>query len=136
MMKIIRKLAKPVAYSVILALTLFSVQMPAYGAIISTGTAIQEKDTAAARAHIQSMLARKDVQKQLISAGVRPDEVSARVNAMTDTEVAQLSGQLNKAAAGGDALGVALFVFLVLIFTDLMGWTHIFPFTKKGALRD
>lgn len=135
-MKLFRKLAKPVAYSVILALTLFSVQMPAYGAIISTGTAIHEKDTAAARAHIQSLLARKDVQKQLISAGVKPDEVSARVNAMTDTEVAQLSGQLDKAKAGGDALGIALFVFLVLVFTDLMGWTHIFPFTKKGSLRN
>jgi len=134
-MNIFRRIAKPVAYSVVLAFTLISVQMPAYGAIIGTETAIQQKDSAAARAHIKAMLARTDIQKQLITAGVSPDEVSARVNAMTDTEVAQLSGQLDKAAAGGDALGIVLFVFLVLVLTDLMGWTHIFPFTKKGALR-
>jgi hypothetical protein len=132
-MNIFRKIAKPVAYSVVLAFTLISVQMPAYGAIVSTGVAIQEKDATAARAHIKTMLARKDVQNQLITAGVSPDEVSARVNAMTDNEVAQLSGQLDKAAAGGDALGIALFVFLLLVVTDLLGWTHIFPFTKKGA---
>ena len=132
-MKLFRKIAKPVAYSVVLAFTLISVQMPAYGAIVSTGVAIQEKDATAARAHIKTMLARKDVQNQLITAGVSPDEVSARVNAMTDNEVAQLSGQLDKAAAGGDALGIALFVFLLLVVTDLLGWTHIFPFTKKGA---
>ena len=132
-MNIFRKIAKPVAYSVVLAFTLISVQMPAYGAIVSTGVAIQEKDATAARAHIKTMLARRDVQNQLITAGVSPDEVSARVNAMTDNEVAQLSGQLDKAAAGGDALGIALFVFLLLVVTDLLGWTHIFPFTKKGA---
>jgi len=134
-MNIFRRIAKPVAYSVVLAFTLISVQMPAYGAIVGTGAAIQEKDASAARAHIKAMLARKDVQQQLVTAGVSPDEVSARVNAMTDNEVAQLSGRLDKAAAGGDALGIALFVFLVLIFTDLMGWTKIFPFTKKGSLR-
>lgn len=134
-MNIFRKVAKPVAYSVIMALTLFSVQMPAYGAIVSTRTAIQQNDARAARDHIATMLARKDIQQQLITAGVSPDEVSARVNAMTDNEVAQLSGQLDKAKAGGDVLGVALFVFLVLVFTDLMGWTNIFPFTKKGSLR-
>jgi hypothetical protein len=135
-MNIFRKIAKPVAYSVVLAFTLISVQMPAYGAIVGTGAAIQEKDASVARAHIKAVLARKDVQQQLITAGVSPDEVSARVNAMTDNEVAQLSGRLDKAAAGGDALGIALFVFLVLIFTDLMGWTNIFPFTKKGSLRN
>lgn len=135
-MNIFRKIAKPVAYSVVLAFTLISVQMPAYGAIVGTGAAIQEKDAGAARAHIKAMLARKDVQQQLVTAGVSPEEVGARVNAMTDNEVAQLSGRLDKAAAGGDALGIALFVFLVLVFTDLMGWTKIFPFTKKGSLRN
>jgi hypothetical protein len=34
--------------------------------------------------------------------------------------------------AGGDALGVALIVFLVLLFTDIMGYTKIFPFTRSS----
>jgi hypothetical protein len=32
-------------------------------------------------------------------------------------------------------LGIALVVFLVLLFTDIMGWTSVFPFTKKGSAR-
>lgn len=134
-MNIFRKLARPVAFSVILSLTLFSIEMPAYGAIVGTDAAIQQKDAVAARDNVKTLLARADVQKQLVAAGVSPDEVSARVDAMTDTEVASLSGRLDKAAAGGDALGTVVFIFLILMLTDLMGWTNIFPFTKKGALR-
>lgn len=134
-MNIFRKLARPVAFSVVLSMIGISIQIPAHAAIIGTDTAIQIQNADAARDRIRSMLARNDVQSELIAAGVDPDEVSARVNAMTDTEVASLSGKLDRAAAGGDALGIALFVFLVLVLTDLMGWTHIFPFTKKGSLR-
>jgi len=135
-MNIFRKLARPVAFSVIFSLIGVSIQIPVHAAIIGTDTAIQIQNADAARDQVKSMLARSDVQNELIAAGVNPDEVNARVNAMTDSEVVSLSGKLDKAAAGGDALGIALFVFLALILTDLMGWTDIFPFTRKGSLKN
>ena len=35
-------------------------------------------------------------------------------------------------AGGSDVLVVALIVFLVLLFTDIMGYTKIFPFTRSA----
>jgi hypothetical protein len=134
-MNIFRRMARPVALSVILSLAGLSIEMPAYGAIIGTDTAISAEKSGLARDKINTMLARADVQQELLTAGVSPDQVSARVAAMTDTEVASLSGKLDKMTAGGDALGIALFVFLLLVLTDLLGYTNIFPFTKKGSLK-
>jgi hypothetical protein len=63
--------------------------------------------------------------------------VQARVDSLTDQEVHSLAGKLDELPAGGDGLGtvlgIALIVFLVLLFTDIMGWTSVFPFTKKGS---
>jgi hypothetical protein len=51
---------------------------------------------------------------------------------MTDDEVAQLAGQIDRLPAGGtDILTFILVVFIILLITDIMGVTHIFPFTKK-----
>jgi hypothetical protein len=41
---------------------------------------------------------------------------------------------MDKLPAGGDGLGIlvgaALIVFLVLLFTDIAGYTDVFPFVK------
>jgi len=134
-MNVFRKLARPVSFAVIISLAGLGIQIPAYAAIVGTDGAIQAEKTAAARDRINTVLAREDVQKQLVASGVDPKEVKDRVNAMTDNEVLALNGKMDEMAAGGDALGVAVFVFLLLIVTDLLGWTKIFPFTKKGAWR-
>jgi hypothetical protein len=47
--------------------------------------------------------------------------------------VAQLAGQFDSLPAGGtDVLTFILVVFIVLLITDIMGLTHIFPFTKSA----
>jgi hypothetical protein len=35
-------------------------------------------------------------------------------------------------AGGGDVLTVALIVFLVLLLTDILGYTKVFPFTRPA----
>ncbi len=128
-----RKIARPIAFSVVFSILGFSIQLPAYAAIIGTDAAIQAEKSDADRSKIKTLLARSEMQQKLVAAGVNPEQVSARVDAMSNTEITALAGQLDKAAAGGDALGIALLVFLALVVSDLMGWTDIFPFTKKGA---
>ena len=84
------------------------------------------------RARVLSVLERSDVQAQLQARGVSPADVKARVAALTDDEVAQLAGQIDAAPAGGtDVLGFILVVFIVLLITDILGFTKIFPFTKS-----
>lgn len=84
------------------------------------------------RARVLSILERSDVQAQLQARGVSAADVKARVAALTDDEVAQLAGQIDAAPAGGtDVLGFILVVFIVLLITDILGFTKIFPFTKS-----
>lgn len=84
------------------------------------------------RSHILNILDREEVLAGLKASGVSAADVKARVAAMTDDEVAQLAGQIDRLPAGGtDILTFILVVFIILLITDIMGVTHIFPFTKK-----
>ena len=46
-----------------------------------------------------------------------------------------MADQIERLPAGGSAIGViigaALIVFLVLLATDILGYTDVFPFVKK-----
>lgn len=58
--------------------------------------------------------------------------VQQRVAAMSDDEITHLSGKIDKLpAAGSDVLGAVLFVFIVLLVTDILGLTKVFPFTRS-----
>jgi hypothetical protein len=83
------------------------------------------------RAQVFSVLDREEVRSQLKAHGVNPADVKARVAAMTDEEVAQLAGEIESLPAGGDVLGILLTVFIVLLITDILGFTKIFPFTRS-----
>lgn len=96
-------------------------------ALIST-----EKAAAAqpGRALLEQTLARADVVAALQSRGVSVDAARDRVAALTDAEAAQVAAQIDQAPAGGDVLGVIVTIFVVLLITDILGWTKVFPFTR------
>jgi hypothetical protein len=82
---------------------------------------------------IAAALERDDVRAQLAARGVSLGEAQARVAALTDAEAAELAARIDALPAGGvDILGVALVVFLVLLITDILGYTKIFPFTRPA----
>lgn len=119
-----------VAASLIVSLAGISVPLPAQAAMLSTGDAL----ASSARVRLNSLLERQDLQGKLAAYGVSASDVKARVAALSDDEAAQLVKQIDAAPAGGDAgalIGAALIVFLVLLITDILGYTHVFPFTKK-----
>src|SRR4051812_18127490 len=80
------------------------------------------------------LLDRAEVQSQLQAHGVSVAQAKARLAALSDAEAAQLAAQIEKLPAGGDAAGALisalLIVFLVLLITDILGLTKVFPFTK------
>ena len=118
-----------VATALIVSTASFSLPQQAYAGMLSTGTAI----ASAERDRIASVLNRADVRAQLESFGVKPSDVQARIAALTDDEASQLSRKIESLPAGADAgavLGVLLLVAVILIITDLLGVTHIFPFIK------
>jgi hypothetical protein len=101
------------------------------GEVVAAATLGQAADEA--RQRLAALLARDDVVAALQGHGVDAAQARARVDSLSDEEVQQLAGQIDQLPAGGDVLGIAVFVFLVLLFTDIMGYTDIFPFVKKTA---
>jgi hypothetical protein len=101
--------------------------LPAHAGIVSTDAAL----ASAQRERIAGVLERAGVRAQLEAYGVRTADVKARVAALTDEEAAGLAGKLDRLPVGGDGIvGALLIVFLVLLITDILGLTKIFPFTK------
>jgi hypothetical protein len=82
------------------------------------------------RALLEQTLSRADVMAGLQARGVSVDAARARVAALTDAEAAQVAAQIDLAPAGGDALGVILTIFVILLITDILGFTKVFPFTR------
>ena len=69
----------------------------------------------------------------LVEHGVSVDQARLRVGALTDAEVARLAAEIDKAPAGASELiGTVILVFVLLVFTDILGYTRIFPFIKSN----
>jgi hypothetical protein len=88
-----------------------------------------------ARAFLNELISREDIQNYLTKQGIDPLEAKVRVDSLTDSEAVMVAEQLEGLPAGGSAIGViigaALIVFLVLLATDILGYTDVFPFVKK-----
>ncbi len=103
----------------------------AQAGIISTASTFGF-DTQEARsanlAKVQAQLARAEVQKSLAAYGVTPEQVQARVAALTDREIGSLAQRIDQAPAGADGgiLAVIGIVFVVLLILDYIGVIHIF----------
>lgn len=83
-----------------------------------------------AQARALSMLERSDVIEALAARGVDAQQARDRVAALTDAEAVRLADALDHAPAGGDVLGTIVFIFVLLLVTDILGFTRIFPFTR------
>ncbi len=118
----------------ILMVTMLSLSLWAPGAqagIVTSDQLIAKEHHNAGRDRLRALLDRQDVREQLQAQGVDPGLARARVDALTDDEVAMVNGKLDKLPAGGDGLiGAIVFIFIVLLVTDILGLTKVFPFTK------
>jgi hypothetical protein len=107
----------------------------AVAAMIPTEGVTAAADASKARETIKNFMARQDVQSNLISKGINPEEAKVRVTSLTDAEALMVSKQIDNMPAGGDPIAIivvgSLIVFIILLMTDLAGLTHVFPFVKK-----
>jgi hypothetical protein len=131
----IRKKARFV--SILMASLMFLIAVPyqsIFAAMISTEVTIESERAQKARVDLKNLIARENVEKYLISHGIDPAEVKFRIDSLTDAEAIAMADQIEELPAGGSALGIivgaALIVFLVLLATDILGYTDIFPFVK------
>lgn len=94
--------------------------------IIATPTVVQAAQRDANLANIRSALDRNEVRERLMSMGVSPGQVDARLNVLSDAELERLSQQIDQAPAAGSLLAVVGLVFVVLIVLELVGAIDIF----------
>lgn len=84
------------------------------------------------RAHVLATLNRADVTDALVNKGVDMDAARARIASLSDQEVLALADQLDHAPAGASGvLGAIVFIFLLLLITDILGFTKVYPFTRS-----
>ena len=74
---------------------------------------------------------RAKVSAELQKMGISTDEARARVAAMTDAETASIAKQVDTLPAGGDVISTLVFIFVLLLITDILGFTKVFPFTRS-----
>ncbi len=133
-MKTIRKFARPIACATIAAFATMAAPLPvAQAALVDTNTVVTQAQAGDARARIDEFFARNDVQSQMESMGVSPAEAHARVANLSDSEVADMANRIDSMPAGQGIIGLAVLVFVILVLTDILGFTHIFGFTNKGS---
>ncbi|BAV34143.1 hypothetical protein SCL_1845 [Sulfuricaulis limicola] len=132
-MKLLRRLTKPVSHLVVFGLLALTLHLPAaHAGMIGTEAVVNAAQTQQNRERVYSALNRGDVQAQLLARGVDPTQVQARLDSLTDEEMQTLATNMDQLPAGGGVVGALVLIFLVLLLTDLMGLTNIFPFVKHN----
>ena len=130
-----RWLAAALAASISFAGTVHTAQAAMIGTEqVATAQGMISADLSAAenRAMLNALLEREDVVAALTERGVDVQQARERVAALADAEVTMLAQQIDQAPAGAaSALGVVLTIFVVLLVTDILGFTRIFPFTRS-----
>ena len=134
-MRAYRKIIKPVSIFLTFSMVWLSVLSGhASAAMIGTEIVVDSFQGQEARNYIHTVFAREQVQNVLTAQGIDPVEATKRIDSLTDAEAIRLAKEIKQLPAGGSSFGIvigaALIVFLVLLFTDIMGYTDVFPFVK------
>jgi len=135
-MKIIRKKIGFISlFMATIMLLIATPYQPLLAAMVPTEATINKLTAQDARDHLKTLISRNDIKNALISQGINPAEAKVRVDSLSDSEVIELAGKIEQLPAGGGVfgalIGAALIVFLVLLLTDILGYTDVFPFVKS-----
>jgi hypothetical protein len=120
----------------VLSLAAWTVPPQALAGMIGTEEVASSQAWPSDRATLVALLERDEVQRQLEAMGVDPADAQARVAALTDDQARDLAARFDELPAGGvDVLGVIFTVAIVLLVTDLLGLTNVYPFMRTRAVR-
>jgi len=132
------RIYRTVARILAVCVCLTGLRVPAAQAELIATDRVQATDQVrlSARARLGSLLDRADVRAELQSHGVSPEDAKARVAALSDDEVERVAAKFDSLPAAGDGvegvLWLAFLVFVILLITDILGFTKVFPFTRPA----
>ena len=105
---------------------------PATGAMIGTSAIREASQVQSTRNQLKQLLTRQDVKDRLAAWGISPLESAQCIDSLTDAEIQRIAAQIEALPSGGSGgpwgiVGIALVVtFLILLVTDLLGYTDFF----------
>ena len=115
-MNLIEKVRKPT--SILLAILFLMVpvfQQTVSAAMVGTEIILAPDHNPDARGYLRDLLSRSDIQRELVLLGIDPDEAQARVESLSDEELAMIAPILADLPPGGDATGFAVVVGVVIM---------------------
>ena len=89
---------------------------PAAAGMIGTGEAAQQSE----RERVKALVARPEVAKKLETLGVLPKDAAARVDALTDAEVASLASRIDALPAGGFETQEWLLIIIAILLALIL----------------
>jgi cytochrome c1 len=132
----LQQFLRPMAIAMALVVGLVSLPAGlARAAMIPTDEVIGEQAAGGERARVEAFVLRADVRAQMAALGIDGEEAALRVAGLSDDEIRQIAGYLDQLPAGesaiGSIIGAAVLIFLILLLTDLLGLTDVFPFVRR-----
>jgi len=134
----IRKISKQAAIFLAFHLLMLSgFYQSVSAAMIDTESVINVNRSQNPRDCLNNLLARKEIQAALIAQGIDPQEAQERIDNLSDDEIGKFVHEMDQIPAGDGFFEafiiVAFLIFLILLITDISGYTDVFPFVKKHA---
>jgi hypothetical protein len=131
----LQKMIKPMSFFLVFSFLLLDLSVQAAKAqMIDTNTVIAAQKQDASRERVTAFLGREDVKQVMVQHGVDAVEAQKRVASLSDAELAKISQAMDQLPAGGDGIGTiigaAVFIFVILLITDIAGLTHVFSFVN------
>ena len=135
-MRKIRATAKPVSWFLaILMIVILTPCQTVLAKMVTAETLLDAGRVSDARAYVQAVFSREDVRAAMAAQGIDGREAMLRTLALSDSEILAIADRMESLPAGGSTgetiIIVSLIIFVVLLVTDIMGYTDIFPFVKK-----
>lgn len=133
----LKKLMRPVGLLLVVTFCLLNFNVPmAQAQMVGTDAVIADQQAVDQRAQVADFLASEDVKQIMTQYGVDPVEAQLRVDSLSNDELANIANSIDQLPAGGGGVGAvvgaAVLIFLILLITDLIGLTHVYPFVNHS----
>ncbi len=102
------------------------IAQPAQAGFVTTEQAIALEQRAQILSAVEAKLAAEELQETMLSLGVSPEQVDARLASLSDAELVRLNASLDELPAGAGVVELVGAVFIVLLILELVGVTDVF----------